>query len=53
MTVVSQTSAADPYAGIGVRRVINAGGRLTTLGGTTLAPEVAAAMAAAGRSTCA
>ena len=42
-------SADDIYAGIGVRRVINAGGRLTALGGTTLAPEVAAAMAAAGQ----
>jgi uncharacterized pyridoxal phosphate-dependent enzyme len=39
----------DVYAGIGVRRVINAGGRLTALGGTTLAPDVAAAMAAAGQ----
>lgn len=37
------------YAQLGLRRVINAGGRLTVLGGTTLAPEVAAAMAAAGQ----
>jgi uncharacterized pyridoxal phosphate-dependent enzyme len=43
----SVTQAADVYAAFGVRRVINAGGRLTALGGTTLAPEVAAAMAAA------
>ena len=39
----------DVYASLGVRRVINAGGRLTALGGTTLAPDVAAAMAAAGQ----
>jgi D-glucosaminate-6-phosphate ammonia-lyase len=40
---------SDAYAALGVRRVINAGGRLTALGGTTLAPEVAAAMASAAR----
>lgn len=39
----------DVYARLGVRRVVNAGGRLTALGGTTLAPEVAEAMAAAGQ----
>jgi D-glucosaminate-6-phosphate ammonia-lyase len=49
MSTIGQASAADPYTAIGVRRVINAGGRLTALGGTTLAPEVAAAMAAAGQ----
>jgi L-seryl-tRNA(Ser) seleniumtransferase/D-glucosaminate-6-phosphate ammonia-lyase len=39
--------ADDVYRRLGVRRVINAGGRLTALGASTLAPEVAAAMAAA------
>ncbi|MCC6628049.1 MAG: DgaE family pyridoxal phosphate-dependent ammonia lyase [Chloroflexi bacterium] len=44
---LNATPPADIYADLGVQRVINAGGRLTALGGTTLAPEVAAAMAAA------
>jgi L-seryl-tRNA(Ser) seleniumtransferase/D-glucosaminate-6-phosphate ammonia-lyase len=49
MTTSLSSRGEDVYAALGVRRVINAGGRLTALGGTTLAPEVAAAMAAAGQ----
>ena len=36
------------YARLGVRRVINAAGTLTRLGGSRMAPEVLAAMAEAG-----
>jgi D-glucosaminate-6-phosphate ammonia-lyase len=39
----------DVYARLGVTRVVNAAGRLTMLGGSALAPEVAEAMAEAGR----
>ena len=41
---------SDLYRRLGVRRVINAAGRMTMLGGSALAPEVAEAMAEAGRS---
>lgn len=47
MTILDRAAPEDIYGGLGVQRVINAGGRLTALGGSTLAPEVAAAMAAA------
>ncbi|MHB0874744.1 MAG: aminotransferase class V-fold PLP-dependent enzyme [Anaerolineae bacterium] len=40
----------DPYADLGVERVINAAGTLTTLGGSLMLPEVVSAMAAASRS---
>jgi len=40
-------TANDIYAGLGVRRRINAAGTLTRLGGALMAPEVVAAMAAA------
>lgn len=40
----------DPYAALGVRRVINAATTLTALGGTVLADEVVAAMVGASRS---
>ena len=39
--------ATDIYARLGVRRVINAAGTLTRLGGSRMAPEVLAAMAEA------
>jgi D-glucosaminate-6-phosphate ammonia-lyase len=39
----------DVYARIGVARVVNASGRMTHLGGSHLADEVAEAMAVAGR----
>lgn len=37
------------YEHLGVRRVINASGRMTHLGGSTITPEVAAAMTGAGQ----
>ena len=40
----------DPYAALGVRRVINAATTLTALGGTVLAAEVVEAMVGASRS---
>ncbi|HEY3080994.1 MAG TPA: DgaE family pyridoxal phosphate-dependent ammonia lyase [Chloroflexota bacterium] len=40
---------SDVYGRLGVQRVINAAGRMTMLGGSALAPEVAEAMAEAGR----
>ncbi|MGA2970736.1 MAG: aminotransferase class V-fold PLP-dependent enzyme, partial [Acidimicrobiales bacterium] len=40
----------DPYAALGVRRVINAATTLTALGGTVLADEVVAAMVGASKS---
>jgi D-glucosaminate-6-phosphate ammonia-lyase len=40
----------DPYAALGVRRVINAATTLTALGGTVLADEVVAAMVGASQS---
>ncbi|MBM3649194.1 MAG: aminotransferase class V-fold PLP-dependent enzyme [Alphaproteobacteria bacterium] len=42
---------SDPYAGLGVRRRINAAGALTRLGGAVMAPEVVEAMAAASRAS--
>ncbi|MBU6290225.1 MAG: L-seryl-tRNA selenium transferase, partial [Chloroflexi bacterium] len=41
--------ATDIYARLGVRRVINAAGTLTRLGGSRMAPEVLAAMTEASR----
>jgi L-seryl-tRNA(Ser) seleniumtransferase len=43
-------SEHDPYATLGVRRVINAATTLTALGGTVLADEVVEAMVGASRS---
>ena len=44
-------TSSDPYANLGVRRLINAAGALTRLGGAVMAPEVMAAMAAASRAS--
>jgi L-seryl-tRNA(Ser) seleniumtransferase len=44
------TAERDPYADLGVRRVINAATTLTALGGTVLADEVVDAMVRASRS---
>jgi L-seryl-tRNA(Ser) seleniumtransferase len=44
-------TANDIYAGLGVKRRINAAGTLTRLGGALMAPEVVAAMAAAARAS--
>lgn len=44
-------TANDIYAGLGVKRRINAAGTLTRLGGALMAPEVIAAMAAAARAS--
>ncbi len=41
----------DPFARFGVSRVLNAAGTLTRLGGANVAPEVAAAMAAAAQAS--
>lgn len=41
----------DPYVTFGISRVLNAAGTLTRLGGANIAPEVAAAMAAAAQSS--
>lgn len=41
----------DPFARFGVSRVLNAAGTLTRLGGANVAPEVAAAMAAAAQTS--
>lgn len=41
------TGSPDPFAAFGVSRILNASGTLTRLGGAVMAPEVAAAMAAA------
>lgn len=41
----------DPFARIGAARVLNAAGTLTRLGGANVAPEVAAAMAAAAQAS--
>jgi D-glucosaminate-6-phosphate ammonia-lyase len=40
---------SDVYGRLGIQRVINAAGRMTMLGGSALAPDVADAMAEAGR----
>jgi L-seryl-tRNA(Ser) seleniumtransferase/D-glucosaminate-6-phosphate ammonia-lyase len=40
---------SDVYRRLGVQRVVNAAGRMTALGGSAIAPEVAEAMAEAGR----
>lgn len=40
---------SDVYARLGIQRVVNAAGRMTALGGSALAAEVAEAMAEAGR----
>jgi L-seryl-tRNA(Ser) seleniumtransferase len=44
------SGSGDLYARFGVRRIINAAGPVTRLGGNRLAPEVTAAMAEAARS---
>jgi uncharacterized pyridoxal phosphate-dependent enzyme len=48
-TPSTQHPTPDTYARVGVTRVINAAGRMTMLGGSALADEVADAMAEAGR----
>ena len=45
-------SGADMYQSIGVRPLINARGTFTIISGSTMLPEVRAAMDAAARSTC-
>lgn len=45
------TGAPDPFAALGVSRILNASGTLTRLGGAVMAPEVAAAMAAAAQAS--
>ncbi len=40
---------ASPFAALGLNRVINASGKMTALGGSAQAPEVAGALAAAAR----
>jgi len=47
---VSTPELPDVYAGLGVRRVINASGKMTALGGSAVSEEVASAIAAAARS---
>lgn len=42
-------SEPSVYQKLGLRRVVNAAGKMTALGGSALAPEVAQAMAAAGQ----
>lgn len=46
---VTPTNASDLYGRLGVRKLVNAHGTLTRLGGSRLAPEVSAAMAEAAR----
>ena len=50
MTAPSVTSEPGIYERLGVRRIVNAAGPVTRLGGNRLAPEVAAAMAEAAQS---
>lgn len=47
---MSNYELPDVYAGLGVRRVINASGKMTALGGSAVSEEVAFAIAAAARS---
>lgn len=47
----SARQMTDPFARFGVSRVLNAAGTLTRLGGANVAPEVAAAMAAAAQTS--
>lgn len=46
---VSPPLQASPFGDLGLRRVVNAAGKMTYLGGSALSPGVAAAMAAAGQ----
>lgn len=51
MSATAADDRTDPFAAFGVSRVLNASGTLTRLGGAIVAPEVAAAMAAAAQAS--
>lgn len=49
MVRVEKTPVRDWHAGLGLRRIVNAGATLTALGGSLMPPEVVAAMAEGAR----
>ena len=52
LPIADTPAPPDVYGAIGVRPLINARGTFTIISGSTMLPEVRAAMDAAARSTC-